>query len=372
MIEGTVFSKDIVNTGRQKELDWAKACAIIAMVTVHVYEKTSVIDTETIYPTGAFRNIIEFVAGPLAAPLFMFAMGIGMVYARHHSAHDDFKRGLDLLKNGYLLNFFRAALPLFLGSLVGASLVMPPIAGLLYIDILEFAGFAFLTIALMKKLGMNAWQMLIAALVLQVAGYYLSNLYFEPEWLRYLLSPFLLTHKYTSFPMFLWLYYPVLGIVFGELLQHVKDKKKFYGRLVMIGAAGLAISLGIMYAAHIDVRTMYEVAEKIYYRQSLLHYLFTTSVIFIALGLYYVLSAKVTWHPLTAAVQYMSAHLNVIYIVQWLVICYFISFCTVLGLPAVPVACILPTAAVVLLVSVGITELYLRWKKKKQKPAVQK
>jgi hypothetical protein len=36
------------------------------------------------------------------------------------------------------------------------------------------------------------------------------------------------------------------------------------------------------------------------------------------------------------------------------------------------VACIIPTAAAVLLVSVGIAELYLRWKKKKQKPAVQK
>ena len=33
-------------------------------------------------PVDAFRNTIEFLGGPLTAPVFMFSMGIGMVYTK--------------------------------------------------------------------------------------------------------------------------------------------------------------------------------------------------------------------------------------------------------------------------------------------------
>ena len=301
MKNNNVFSSEIVNRGRQSEFDWAKAVAILAMVTVHVYEKISVIDTETVLPTGVFRNVLEFVAGPLAAPVFMFAMGVGMVYTRHHSSRDYAFRGLGLLKNGYLLNFFRAFIPLCIGSMIGAELIMSPVAGLLYIDVLEFAGFAFLTIALMSKLKFTPLQMLLTALVLQVAGHYLGMIHFEQEWVRYLLSPFLLTHKYTSFPLLLWLYYPVAGLCFGHLLQHVKNKDMFYKYLGFAGAAGTAATVLFMLIMHIDIRTMFEVAYKIYYNQTILHYLFTSSVIAVAMSLYYQLSKTVRNHAAVSA-----------------------------------------------------------------------
>lgn len=36
-------------------------------------------------PDSALRNIIEFAGGPLGAPVFMFSMGIDMMYTRHNS-----------------------------------------------------------------------------------------------------------------------------------------------------------------------------------------------------------------------------------------------------------------------------------------------
>ncbi len=38
------MNREVVNVGRQKELDWAKAFAIVAMICVHVYEQMSIIE----------------------------------------------------------------------------------------------------------------------------------------------------------------------------------------------------------------------------------------------------------------------------------------------------------------------------------------
>lgn len=77
--------KDRVNTGRQPELDVAKVAAILYMVVIHVYEEMSVVNY-WVRPDSLFRTVLEFLGGPLAAPVFMFAMGVGMVYTRHRSS----------------------------------------------------------------------------------------------------------------------------------------------------------------------------------------------------------------------------------------------------------------------------------------------
>ena len=81
------MEREIVNKGRQRELDWAKAFSIVAMICIHCYEQISVIDTEVV-PTGFYRNFMEFVAGPLGAPLFMFCMGVGIMYSRRNTPAD--------------------------------------------------------------------------------------------------------------------------------------------------------------------------------------------------------------------------------------------------------------------------------------------
>ena len=91
-----------INTGRQGELDVAKALAIPYMVIVHVYEEMSVVDYGA-RPDSLLRGVIEFLGGPLAAPVFMFAMGVGMVYTRHRNPRAFALRGLRLLLAGYLL-----------------------------------------------------------------------------------------------------------------------------------------------------------------------------------------------------------------------------------------------------------------------------
>ena len=91
------------NNTRLIEVDVAKAFAIIYMVVDHVYERMIVVDRVATLPDSALRNIIEFAGGPLSAPVFMFSMGIGMMYTRHNSPGNFMKRGLRLLIAAYIL-----------------------------------------------------------------------------------------------------------------------------------------------------------------------------------------------------------------------------------------------------------------------------
>ena len=360
------MNKLVVNSGRQRELDWAKTFAIIFMITIHVYEQLSVIDIETV-PTGAFRIAMEFLAGPLAAPLFMFCMGIGIVYSRNNTPDKMALRGVKLMRNGYLLSFFKGTLPTAIGMMLGCAVPWTLTDSFFLVSILQFAGMAFFTIALMKKLKFPLPVMFGTSIVLSILGGMLAKLDFTGSWLQYLLGLFFNTNNYTTFPMFRWLYYPVLGMVFAYFLQRTTDKNKFYGRMFPV-ALTLFIAVNFIYSAvGIDVRTMFQLAGRVYYAQSLLHHLYITLVILTALPVYYLLSVKVKNEKVNAVVEYLSKNLDVIYIWQWMVNTYTQSFMTLFGVPNLTEPYIIPAGIAILLASVGIIELWRKITKKNSK-----
>ena len=75
-----LFSNNNVYSGRQIEWDYAKVFAIITMIFVHflAFCTFSKIDY------GYIEEYL-FILTQSSAPIFMFAMGIGMVYTRHDS-----------------------------------------------------------------------------------------------------------------------------------------------------------------------------------------------------------------------------------------------------------------------------------------------
>ena len=74
-----------LNSGRQFEVDAIKILAIPFMICIHFYEQFGSFDHAVKVPDTFFRNAMEFAGGPLAAPVFMFSMGIGMIYTHHDS-----------------------------------------------------------------------------------------------------------------------------------------------------------------------------------------------------------------------------------------------------------------------------------------------
>lgn len=321
-----------VNTGRQFEVDCIKFFAIFFMICVHIYEMLGKYDFYHTMPDGVFRNWMEFAGGPLAAPVFMFSMGIGMVYTRHKTYKEFLKRGLKLLIIGYTLNFFRETLLEILGiTILGLDYSFDQLVnGWLNIDILEFAGIAFLTVGLMKKFKIRTEVMLVISIILQAIGIWALRLSLPFAIVRDLLGLFIPTDPVVCFPLTLWLIYPVSGIAFGEILQRTENKGKLYGKLLLIGVTGVSAMSSIIWFTGNDVRMMYALIDDTYYHQNLISSIWTVSVVFIALSLDYFLLRKLDNTVVRKLVEYCSMRINKIYIVQWLLIAYLVAIVTAL------------------------------------------
>ncbi|MCR5543738.1 MAG: heparan-alpha-glucosaminide N-acetyltransferase domain-containing protein [Eubacterium sp.] len=359
-----LFSKEVVNKGRQKEFDWAKAFTIMVMLTIHTYEELSVVDINQ-RPTGIFRNVLEFLAGPLGAPLFMFSMGIGMMYSRNTEPGKMCFRGVKLMRNGYLLSFFKGTVFVIIGTLLGEETPISISDSLFLVSILQFAGMAFFAIALMKKLKLPLPGMLAVSLILSVAGTCL-NTYDMTGWKQYLLGLFFMTNEVTSFPLFLWLYYPVAGMIFAYFLLRVNDKKRFYTMLFIFSVIGIILTSVIYYLCGIDLKSMYMLMNRTFYTQSVWHYIFTTFVILAGMSVYYALSELITAEPVVRFVSFLGKNLDVVYIVQWLVVSYIEVIIVATNSPKLSLYMVVPVGLILLVVSMCITNIYLKVRAKRQ------
>ena len=112
-----LFSDEKVNTGRQVELDIAKGLAIIFMIFLHTIMVVSAYNA-SLSPNYnfAFSNVL---GRPFAAIVFMFCMGVGVVYSRHSQWDTMVKRGVKLYLLGVLVNVFEFFIPHFLATSLG-------------------------------------------------------------------------------------------------------------------------------------------------------------------------------------------------------------------------------------------------------------
>ena len=133
----------IINPGRQFELDIAKTFAIFFMICVHVSHHMATMDYSTYHGTP-LRVIIELFAGPTAAPLFMFAMGVGTVYSSRRQPVNLIRRGIWIFVLGYILNFFRYGIYALAGGIIEGEFMEETLYALTAQDILQFAGLALI------------------------------------------------------------------------------------------------------------------------------------------------------------------------------------------------------------------------------------
>ena len=104
-----LFSNEKVNRKRQFELDIAKSFAIILMILVHCFAFCSLCQIDTIYLQ------YFFLFAQCSAPLFMFAMGVGMVYTRHDSSKEFITHGIKLILMGFIINIMYSISNLWAG-----------------------------------------------------------------------------------------------------------------------------------------------------------------------------------------------------------------------------------------------------------------
>ena len=156
-----LFSKDKINTGRQREIDALKAFSIIMMIITHVIDE--------LFDYGAHLPSViidDYLAQSVGAQGFMICMGVGIIYSRAVEAKDYVKRGVALLVTGQLLNLIRYALPGIItymctgdaGARVWTFLVFSG-------DILQFAGLFFLCLGIFKRFSLTAGKIFIISII---------------------------------------------------------------------------------------------------------------------------------------------------------------------------------------------------------------
>jgi uncharacterized membrane protein len=338
------------NTGRQFEFDVAKTIAVLFMVIIHVFDNMT---TVSIMPDSAYYIFINFLGGPMAAPMFMFALGVGMVYTRHSKPKDFAIRGLKLILLGYALNFFRETLLIILANVFSVETVyqkdlIDSIGG---IDILQFAGVTFLIIAFLKKLKLPQWAMLLTAFLLQGFGILMVGRFGTlPKAAQYIFGLLFYTNEEIAFPALLWLVYPAVGICAGGVLQGIGNKNIFYAKIAIV-------STGALIALSITAVTLgYDLREcflSSYYIQNLFSSMWILSIVGISISAYYYVSTLIKGKTANF-VKFVSANLTVIYIAQWLLITYSIAIKELIGLPAFNKYWVIPIAILYTVASIGV------------------
>ena len=347
----TIFDTKDVNTGRQKEVDFAKAVAVILMVVCHV----------GIYlaPEGTLLcTIFDYLGGEFAAPVFMFCMGLGMCYSRHNEPKLIASRGLKIFLMGYGLNLVRGVLPMLFAKLLGKSFVegRSYLEWFMMVDILQFAGLAMIVIALFDKFKLHpAIQVMIAIVV---AGFGESLAYKSTgiEFLDLILDNLWGADEYAFFPLCAWLIYPVLGRQFGQILRKVNDTKRLYMALLPVSAAAVAL---VMWQSIWNYEGYY-VGANYYFmgvKCALLASFFPLFQFSMGSLIVPKLSEKV-WN----VCDRLSRYVNEIYIISWVIILWVRVFVWDAG--ALPV-CVL--SVVITIVSYILAVKYKSFKKKRAK-----
>ena len=310
-----LFSNEKINTGRQVELDIAKALSIIFMIFLHTVMVVSGFNNSI---SPAYDFIIGNVLGmPCAAPVFMFCMGIGIVYSRHSQWDLMIKRGVKLYLLGILVNVFEFFLPGFVcGTLLGRWDIFPMAGGLLLFcaDILAFAGLSFILMGILKKFNISNKWMIIIAVVMSVIGTLLRGTDFGIPVLNLFFAHFIgSAGGFSAFPLFDWFIFPIAGLIWGQYFIRAKDKRQFFRFWPIF----IIVAFVYFYV------TSQVMGEGIFSNDVHWYYFMTTfDAVFCIIyahgniGLCYYLS-KYLPDKIKKGFSILSSNINYIYIVQW-------------------------------------------------------
>ena len=311
-------------TKRHFEIDVARAFVIIIMVLDHVYQIMCKSFNYDSLPTGVFRNVMEFLGGPVGAPVFMFSMGVCMIFTRHNSPGEFMKRGLRLLIAGYVLNFFCFTVILLIANALGEGSYdeYTPLESFLVVDILHFAGLSFLLVGFLKKFCIHPLWIFCIALLMQAVAIWGIPTEINRNPINMLLGLLLYSSDTAAFSLMHWFVYPAAGMVFGIILQKINNKKEFYLKVFGISVASLLLVISNFIWIKYDIRNIYTISNDILYKQNMSHIVFTMPIILLLYSLAYFMLNSFEQTRLGRFIKYCSANLNSIYVFQWVLITY--------------------------------------------------
>lgn len=318
-----IFAEEIVNGGRQQELDLAKAAAVLCLALIH-----SVIECT---PEEGLTEGIPFlfdsvIGGPLSAPLFMFAMGIGMAYSGRRTYREYLRRGMEIGAAGYWLNVCRFLIPFLIGyGITGdyEKYIAPLPYRFFGNDILQFACLAMLLTGLLIRLGISDRGMLCLCLGISCLGTCLNGTDLGNAFWNILGGYLIGTEDaagmvISDFPVMNWLLVPIAGYLFGKKLLHVKDKRLFYG---IFSTACFIVTAIYFFTGIRDRRGMFGEGQNCYYHITTADCLAGIMGAIASLGICYAAARHLSKRVMDRVTE-ISRNINAIYCLQWVLVIY--------------------------------------------------
>lgn len=319
---GRIFSKDDVNTGRQIEIDIAKALCVIFMIVCHAFEQIPNVEGSA----GVFEFIeMRIFDTFLGATLFMFCMGIGLTYTRNNEPTKIIKRGAVIFLIGAILNFFRDVLFFCIIEIAvpGSVPWQLFVAEMLGNDILYFAGLAMMLLGLLKLLKLKWWGILAIAGVLSIAGIFLNGIEIPNVVGNTIVGWFIGTNTSmiegydttSCFPLLNWFILVAGGYSFGHLYRKVQNKKLFFLTFGTISA----ILVGIYIAICLPNKYLFFNEDfRLTYHITTIDAVVSMCAAVFVFGIYYALSFVLPKFLLNGATK-LSTNINTVYCIQWLI-----------------------------------------------------
>ncbi len=361
-----IFQDSDINIGRQDFLDFAKTIAIFGMILIHVFTHSGIQISDISFVSFL---IISLLGGVLAAPVFMFCMGIGIAYSKNSKPQQSFKRGIELTIKAWILNFIRfPLLLLILWNFVDSSTNLQDhiIYGLFTLDILHFAGLSFILFALFQKYKFSAKTILLIAIILAIIATLFRNFNTNSLVIDIIVGHFLgvskTTYSLAAFPLFHWFIFVAGGYYFGGLLKRCNELNALFFRLFIV-----VLPLFIIYTFYgINSGTgMFSGDGDAYYHMTFVEMLYAFTAIFSMLSFAYFV-AKFMSQKILNICSSVSKNIKEIYIQQWIYIAWFIVVpCDIIFGIKLSLAMVLVATIIIFIISAVLAELYKNIKTKR-------
>jgi len=305
-------------SSRMRAFDLARGVAIVAMVLIHsiVFLGDPAL-TKTI--PGYIANSIICL---FAAPVFTFIMGVMISFSSKSTIKTLLWRGCIILCVGYLLNFLRGTLPIAFAE--WAEWVdyqdERPWAYMLEQDILQFAGIAFMLIALFKRLIRSNIGLAVLGGVIVAAAPLLYKIQLGEGVPGYLVSLLFGGNHFNFFPIVPWIAFPLIGMGYGELLKKSVDKNNFMRKSALVGLLLLVAGGAVIIGLEKDVIVQWYSGK---FRQGKLPPV--VSLIFLGfqfawIPLCYLITGNIKKSRILDLLYHWSANVTWFYAIQWVII----------------------------------------------------
>jgi len=300
---------------RVAAFDLARGLAMAFMVMVHVlmtYGDPEVQDSP-------FGWVIDFLGSPPAAPVFMFLMGASMAFSTRTGLAKGVRRGLWLLFLGYLLNFLRGSLPVWVAlraGMVTQEEIAPytPLYEFLTVDILQFAGVALIVFAVLRRFTTKPahWIALAIAVMLVSPLLWGKMTGWMPldQVLRLLWGA---EGEAAAFPAFPWLCYPLLGMAFGKWLAASEDRGRVFRGATWAGLALLAVGTAV-------TLTDPDFHIQDYYRSGPGAVIWIAGFVLVWLRVCHAAASRIRPNPAFRLLDYWSRHVTTFYFIHWVIL----------------------------------------------------